>query len=77
MSKQLNDSQEALIRKADLFREVFESPRGKRAMAMLRDEFDPVDIFDPDTHTTAFRLGQREVITYITSLLEYDRVIET
>jgi len=65
-----------LRRKADLFREVFGSPHGQRVLHMLKEEYDPDILFTEDPRLTDFKLGGRDVIKYIESILEFDRVEE-
>jgi hypothetical protein len=69
--------QQKLIRKADLFREVFENnPYGQRVLKALEEEFNHDSIFDLEPLLMAKKATERDVINYIKSLLEYDRVHE-
>lgn len=62
----------ALKEKSDKFKRVFlDDPDGVEVLKGMRDMFDPSNIFDRDTGITAFKLGQRDVIKYVDSLVNY------
>jgi hypothetical protein len=58
--------------KSDLYKRVFiDDPDGAQILKGLQDMFDASRIFDPDPYVSALKLGQRDVIKYIESLLVY------
>lgn len=62
----------ALKQKSDMYKRVFvDDPEGVKVLKGLRHMFDPPNIFDRDAGVAAFKLGQRDVVKYIDSLVNY------
>ena len=59
--------------KASLFKEVFKTPEGERALKALEDEFITGNLTDLDNpNVTYWKLGGRDVVVYIRQLIESD-----
>lgn len=56
------------------YRKVFQTPEGERVFRDLMKQFHgmAVTYFRGDTHETAFREGQRNVLLHIANELNYD-----
>ena len=64
------------VRKADLFRTLFENPYGERVLNHLREEFciPTEDLLQLPDREMRDKIAQRDVIEYIEKLMEFDRV---
>jgi hypothetical protein len=75
-SQSEKEAKEQLQHKADLFRSVFQVPNGARVIKMLEDEFCPSAevLLEMTDNQLRAKIAQRDVLEYITRLLEWDRV---
>lgn len=55
--------------RARVLARVFNNPNGQEALKLLRDLFDLDDCRGIDSNDTYYKLGQREVVKYIETLL--------
>lgn len=58
-----------LLRKAEDFKNLFETPTGKVVLAHLEAEFNPVQLFDSNPHQTSYNTGRRDVVEYIKQMM--------
>jgi hypothetical protein len=52
-------------------RNVFKTTDGKILLEVLEDEFDKDILFDPDPLKTAYKLGGRDLLTYIKQIISH------
>ena len=57
--------------RAQILARVFHTPAGKDALKFLQDQFDLDDCRGVDSNDTYYKLGQREVVKYIETLLRW------
>lgn len=67
----VEDIRRKLRHKSAALTEFMNSPIGKSIIDALEDEFYHGEIFDPDPYKTAFKCGQRDVVTYLHQLKNY------
>ncbi len=56
-------------KQARVLANVFHTPAGREALQFLQDAFDPEVITGATVEDTYFKLGQRDVVKYIETLL--------
>ena len=65
----LEQAEKLFDERARTLARVFDTPSGKEALKLLQDMFDLDDCVGVDTHNTYYKLGQRDVVKYIETLL--------
>jgi hypothetical protein len=65
-------SQEKLLRKAGMFREVFSTEAGKQVLHAIQQEFGTYELTDPYESTRIIvRAAQRDVVDYIERMVRH------
>lgn len=68
------EMKEHVAKKARVFGELFSTPNGKKVLEALEQEFEPVEIFDPNPHKTSYNAGRRDVVQYIKQMVRFSDV---
>jgi hypothetical protein len=63
--KDLEAAKKELRKKSVKFYRLFSSPEGEKVLELLEEMFDHADPRGADVQDTYFKLGQKDVVTYI------------
>lgn len=69
--EKVEKAKEAVIKKAKIFRDMFQTPQGKKCLEFLEQEFDLEDLRGHTTEDTYYNLGRRDVVVYIRQMLKF------
>lgn len=65
-------AQAALEVRASKFQRLFLSAEGEEVLKILKAQFCPAELFDPNSDSKTFvNIGERNVVTYIEQMMRY------